>query len=286
MPHVIVAPLFVLLWSTGFIGARMGLPHAEPLTFLTLRFGLAVLLLGVWVRLSGAPWPTRDQAARAGLAGLLVHGGYLGGVFWAIGNGLEAGVAALIVGLQPVLSAILAGPVLGERVGAKAWAGIALGFAGVALTVSNRLSLGVGAPVDIGVCVLALLAITAGSLYQKARCGDVPVRAGNVVQFMAAGIVVGLLALVLETNRIEWTGDFVFALGWLVIVLSFGAITLYYRLLREGAATKVTSLFFLTPPVAALLAWILFDEALGATAIAGFVLASLGVAIVTRHQPK
>jgi drug/metabolite transporter (DMT)-like permease len=282
-----VPALFVVLWSTGFIGARLGLPHAEPLTFLALRYGLAAGLLVLVALATRAPWPKRAaEIGHYAVAGLLVHGVYLGGVFVGISLDVEAGVSALIVGLQPLLTAALAGLLLGERVTARQWMGLGVGLLGVGLVLSVKLGEGAGSALGSLACVAALLGITAGTLYQKRFCAGMDLRTGSVVQFVAAGIVTAPLAFFLETMKIEWTGEFVFALLWLVVVLSLGAISLLYLLIRRGAAAQVASLFFLVPPCTALIAWPLFGETLGFVALLGMVLTATGVALATRQRAR
>jgi drug/metabolite transporter (DMT)-like permease len=279
--------LFVLLWSTGFIGAKYGLPFAEPLTFLAIRFGLVAVLLALAGLAMRAPWP-RDLATigHLALAGVLVHAVYLGGVFASIHQGVPAAVSALIVGLQPLLTAALAGPVLGERVRPLQWLGLVLGLVGVALVVETKIKLGLGTPFAMGLSGIALLGITAGTLYQKRFGAGMDLRTGNAIQFLAATIATGLGALLFESLHVEWTPQFVFALGWLVIVLSLGAISLLMVLIREGAASRVATYFYLVPPVTAVEAWLLFDERMGPVALGGMALVALGVALATRGAPK
>ena len=281
-PDRLAAPLFVLLWSTGFIGAKLGLPHAGPMTFLALRFLIVTAALVLWVRLAGAPWPSPRQMRDQALVGLLLHGVYLGGVFAAIALGTEAGLAALIVGLQPVATALIARQVLGERLVGVQWLGMALGFAGVGLVVWQKLGAGLGDWRGIGLCLVALVAIAAGSVLQKLRGGATPLRAGTAVQFAAATVLMCALALAFEDLSVDWTGEFVFALGWLTLVLSLGAVSLLIWLIRRGAASNVASLFFLVPPATALIAWALFGETLGPVALAGVAVTSLGVWMVNR----
>ena len=281
-PGHLVAPLFVLLWSTGFIGAKLGLPHAEPMTFLALRFLIGAALLAAWVLIAGAPLPDWRQARDQAVIGALVQFVYLGGVFAAIDRGVEAGLSALIVGLQPIATALIARQVLGERLAVVQWAGMALGLAGVALVVTRKLGAGLGDPLGVLLCIAALLGIATGSILQKARAGATPMRAGMAVQFAVAALCSGTVALVAETGRIAWTGEFVLALGWLVLVLSLGAVTLLYVLIRRGAASNVASLFFLVPPCTALIAWPLFGERLGAVEAAGIAATALGVLLVNR----
>ena len=275
--------LFVFLWSTGFIAAKLGLPHAGPLTFLTLRFALAAAFLVPLAIATRAPWPRRRaELGHYAIAGFLVHAVYLGGVFVGISLGVEAGVAALIASMQPLLVAAFAGLVLGERVGPRHWLGIALGLVGVVLILARKLGHGPGDALGALSCVVALLGITVGTLYQKRHCVGMDLRTGNVVQFAAAGVAVGVLALIFEDTSIEWSSEFVFALLWLVLVLSLGAISLFYVLIRRGAASRVASLFFLVPPCTALIAWPLFGETLGPLAVFGMALTAAGVALASR----
>jgi drug/metabolite transporter (DMT)-like permease len=274
---------FVFFWATGFIGAKYGLPYAPPVTFLLYRFALVVALMLPIAILLRARWPPdRSQVVHIAIAGVLLHGGYLGGVFTAIHAGMSAGLSALIVGLQPILTALVAAPLLGERVAARQWVGLALGFGGVALVVAQRLTVGGLGGFSLAMAVLALVSITAGTVYQKRYCGAFDLRSGSVIQFVAAGLALAPFALAFEHEPVRWTGEFVFALGWLVLVLSIGAISLLTLLIRRGAATKVASLFYLVPPVAAAIAFFLFGETLAPLALAGFVLAVVGVAVVVR----
>ncbi len=280
-----VMPLvFVVLWSTGFISARLALPDAEPWTFLALRFGLVALALAGWMAIARAPWPTFRQWRDQGLIGLLVHVLYLGGVFFAIDLGLEAGVAAIVVGLQPVTIALMAAAVLGERLTPTQWGGMVLGFGGVALVVVRKLEAGIGDATSIGFCVVGLLAISAGSILQKARSTATPMLTGNMAQFTVSSLACGLAALAFEQGRISWTPAVIVAMGWSVVVLSLGAITLYYILIRRGAASEVASLFFLVPPCTTVIAWAMFGEVLGPVEIAGMAAAALGVLIVLRRR--
>lgn len=282
-----IPALFVVLWSTGFIGARLGLPHAGPLTFLALRYGLAAALLALVAVGTRAPWPRRwAELGHYATAGLLVHAVYLGGVFVGISLGVEAGVSALIVGLQPLLTAALAGVLIGERVAPRRWAGLSLGLLGVALVLARKLGQGPGDALGSLACVAALLGITAGTLYQKRFCAGMDLRTGGAVQFAAAALATAPLALLFEDTRIDWSGEFVFALLWLVLVLSLGAVSLLYVLIRRGAAAQVASLFFLVPPCTALIAWPLFGETLGPVALAGMALTAAGVALASREQAR
>ena len=273
--------LFVALWSTGFIGAKFGLPDAEPLTFLTLRYVAVLVLMGATVWFTRAPWPrTPLEYLQIGISGLLVHALYLGGVFTAISHGLPAGVASLVVGLQPVLTALGAGVLLHERVRPTQWAGLALGFAGVGLVVAHKVAAsasGVALYSMLMPAVLALLGITAGTLYQKRFCHAFDLRTGSVIQFLPCLAVTALAASQAETMQVHWTGNFIFALGWLVLVLSMGAVNLLNVLIRRGSAVNVASLFYLTPPTTALIAWALFGETLTGLALIGMGLTVFGV---------
>jgi drug/metabolite transporter (DMT)-like permease len=274
---------FVFLWATGFVGAKYGLPYAQPATFLLYRFAFVVALMLPIALVLRAPWPPdRSQVVHIAIAGVLLHGGYLGGVFTAIHAGMSAGLSALIVGLQPILTALAAAAFLGERVTARQWLGLALGFGGVALVVAQRLTVGGLSAFSFAMALLALVSITSGTVYQKRFCGAFDLRSGAVIQFVAAGLALAPFALAFEHEPVRWTGEFVLALAWLVLVLSIGAISLLTLLIRRGAATKVASLFYLVPPVTASIAFFLFGETLGPLARAGVVLAVVGVAVVVR----
>ena len=277
--------LFVFLWSTGFIGAKFGLPYAEPLTFLLTRYLLVLTLMIPFVLATRAPWPANPrQFVHIGVSGLLVHGVYLGGVFMAIKHGLPAGVTALVVGMQPLLTACGAGLLLGERVSPRQWLGLVLGFVGVSLVVANKLG-NVPLAGMLFPALSALLGITLGTLYQKRFCPKFDLRTGSVIQFLPTAAVTALIASATENMSIEWSPHFIFALLWLVLVLSVGAISLLNLLIRSGSAVNVATLFYLTPPSTAIIAWLLFGETLGALAVAGMVLAVGGV-YLARATPR
>ena len=277
--------LFVFLWSTGFIGAKYGLPYAEPLSFLLTRYGLVIGLMAVIALVTRAPWPKEPvQWLHIGVSGLLVHAVYLGGVFVAIKHGLPAGVTALVVGMQPLLTAFGAGWLLGEKVDGRQWAGLGLGFVGVALVVSGKFGDAAALGPMLIPALIALLGITVGTLYQKRFCAKFDLRSGSVIQFVPTAIVTAIAVALFEDYRIEWTGEFSFALGWLVLVLSLGAISLLNLLIRSGSAVNVASLFYLTPPMTALIAWGFFGEILTLTATLGMLLAVSGVYLVARAK--
>ena len=269
--------LFVLLWSTGFIGAKLGLPHADPLSFLLIRYLLVLSLMTLVALLMRAPWP-RDarQWFHIGVSGLLVHAIYLGGVFMAIGKGLPAGVASLVVGIQPLLTAVGAGWLLNEAVLARQWAGLALGFVGVALVVSGKLGSTFGLDA-LWPALAALAGITLGTLYQKRFCPSFDWRTGAIAQFLPTAVATAVVVNVTNSFRVEWVPEFIFALAWLVLVLSVGAVSLLNMLIRRGSAVNLASLFYLVPPSTALIAWLLFDEKLAGMALVGMALAVWGV---------
>ena len=278
--------VFVVLWATGFIGAKFGLPFAEPFTFLFIRLLLTVGLLTMLALATRAPWPrSLGQAGHIAVSGLLVHAAYLGGVFAAIRGGLPAGIVSLVVGVQPLLTALMARQLLGERVTARQWSGLVLGFCGVALVLGGRLPeggslLGNASWAAVGWALTALLGITAGTLYQKRFCTSMNLVSGAIVQYSAAAAALGLGAFLLETMRVQWTLQFVLALGYLVVALSVLAVSLLMFLIRRGEVSRVASMFYLVPPTTAILAWLLFDERLAPTALVGMAMVAAGVALV------
>ena len=276
---------FVFLWSTGFIVAKFGLPYAPPLTFLLLRFLGVLLILAPAVLLLRAPWPS-GKVGHIAVAGILVQAAYLSGVWCAIKLGMPAGLSALIVGMQPILTAFAA-PLIGERVRPVQWLGLMFGIAGVALVVYAKISLvGLGWEA-IALCVGALLAMTVGTLYQKHYCPHFDLRSGTVIQFAASSVVVLPFAIWLEglnfsLDAVQWTPRFIGALLWAVFALSIGAIFLLFKLIRRSGATQVTSLLYLTPPTTAVMAWLMFDEAFNWLGIVGMGLAVIGVVFVVK----
>jgi len=281
---VLVAPvMFVLLWSTGFIGTKYGMPYAEPFTFLAVRFAITAAALTCLSIAMGAPWPaTWREGGHIVVAGLLLHGVYLGGVFSAVAEGVSTGVVALIAGLQPLLTAGLVGRLLGEKVSLSAWIGLAIGFVGVGMVVWERLSVGTATMAGLAFSFVCLFGITIGALYQKKFCAALDLRSGNAIQLAASAILVTIAALAFETREIHWTGEFIFVLIWLSLMLSIGAISLLYFMLRTGQASRVTSIFYLTPAVTSIMAFMIFGEVLGALAIGGIVLAGAGVALINK----
>lgn len=275
--------IFVVLWATGFIASKAGLPFAEPMTFLLARFSMVAAAMLAVAIVARAPWPASwGEAGHIAVVGLLMHGCYLGGVFAAIFHGMPSGLTALIVGLQPILTATIVGPLLGDRVSKRQWLGLVLGLVGVGLVLWHKLAIDSTGLVALGFAALALVGITIGTLYQKRFCAFVDLRTGGVIQYAAAALAVSFFAWHFETMHIEWTPQFIAALAWLSLPLSLGAVSLLYVLIRRGAAAKVASLFYLVPPVTALMAWLLFNETLGPLALAGMAVTAVGVALVQR----
>lgn len=274
----VVAPLlFVFLWSTGFIGAKYGLPHAAPLSFLLIRYLVVIGMMLIVALATKAPWPSDPrQWLRIGICGLLVHATYLGGVYVSISKGLPVGISSVVVGLQPLLTAVGAAALLAERVVWRQWVGLLLGLLGTLLVVSSRLEGGFGL-VGLPPAFAALFGITAGTLYQKRFCPSFDYRSGAVIQFIPAALMTWAAQMMFEEFQVDWNGHFMFALAWLTVVLSIGAISLLNYLIRSGSATNVASLFYMVPPCTAIIAWLAFDETLSNLAIAGMVVVIWGV---------
>lgn len=279
---VLFPALFVLLWSTGFIAAKYGLPYAPPYAFLALRFVLVAGLMTGVALATRAAWPkTPREYADLAFVAVLVHALYLGGVFVSIDGGMAAGTSAMLVGLQPILTVVLAHYWMKETVSAKQYAGLALGLAGVYFVVRHKIDLS-GHLSGLVPSAVALVAISVGTLYQKRHCAHVDLRSGSAVQFIVCAVLYVPLALVVDARPVQWTGHFVFALSWSVLVLSVGAISLLYWLLRHGAAANVARLFYLVPPTTALMAFLLFGEKLDTWALIGMALICLGVMLARR----
>lgn len=269
--------LFVLLWSSGFIGSKLGVPYAEPFTFLTMRYCIVLAILVPIALVSRAPWPQgKGQMMHVAFAGLLIHALYLSGCVWSLRLGLPAGILSLIVSMQPLFTAAFAGVALGERVLPRQWAGLALGFIGTALVVAHKTGSGLTFMMTVP-AIAALIGITAGTMWQKRHCPAFDLRTSTVVQYAASLVVTAVLALTTETMRVEWSGQFVFALLWVALVLSIGAISLLNHLIRSGTAVNVASLFYTVPAVTALMAWGIFGETLTGLSLIGMVVAVLGV---------
>jgi drug/metabolite transporter (DMT)-like permease len=277
---------FVLLWSTGFIVAKFGLPFAPPVTFLILRCASVLLVLVPCVLIWKAPWPQAAGIGHIAVAGLLLQAGYLSGVWCAIKLGMPAGLSALIVGMQPILTAAAA-PLIGEKVLPRQWLGLLFGLTGVALVVAAKITLVGLSAVSIGFCLMALLSITVGTMYQRRFCPRFDLRTGTVIQFAATVVALLPFAVLFEgfnlpLTTVDWTPRFIGALLWSVFALSIGAIFLLFKLLRRSDATQVTSLLYLTPPTTAIMAWIVFGEAFSLLGIIGMAVAVIGVIFVVK----
>ncbi len=277
--------MFVLLWATGFIGAGLAMPYAEPFTFMAMRFSIAAVIMTVWAQASRTVWPRGRALVHAAVAGCLIHGIYLSAVFWAVHHGLPAGMSGLVSGLQPMMTMLIAAVLLGERASGRQWVGLLIGFLGVAMVVWPKFSTGGGVdPESLAAALVGVLAISAGTVWQKrfGMAGDL--RTGTAVQYMAASALTLLCALAFETRVVIWSPKLVFALVWLVLALSIGAILALLAMIREGAMSKVASLFYLVPGTAAIMAWLIFGETLNAIQIAGMVVTTLGVALTTSRR--
>jgi drug/metabolite transporter (DMT)-like permease len=273
--------IFVVLWSTGFIATKYVLHSAEPLTYLAIRMALVVALMAIITAIARPRWPDRIGIVHSVVAGILVHGFYLGGTAIAIAHSIPAGLSALIPGLQPILTSTLANRWLGERVTPLQWAGLLIGLAGVVLILHDRQMSG-----EAGwgwfASGVSLVSITLGTLYQRRYCGRIDWRAGNLVQYIAVAVFFGIGAWLFENNTVHWTSEFVLSLIWLAVVLSIGSIGLLYWLIRRSAATSVASLFYLVPAVTAIMAYVLFGERLDTIAISGMVACAAAVFLVNK----
>jgi drug/metabolite transporter (DMT)-like permease len=279
----LAAPIFVFIWSTGFIIARFGMPYMEPATFLFIRFTGVLIVMGIIILFWKPVWPNRSQTIHIAIAGALLQFGYVMGVWSAVRLGMTAGLVALIVGLQPILTAWSASWV-SERVSYQQWLGLLLGIGGVALVVAEKTSFA-NIPVAAFIfAIAALFAITFGTLYQKKYCPQFDLRAGSMIQFSISTVLCLVAALLFETREIVWNAAVIGALLWGILPTSIGAISLLFILIRKGAATKVTSLLYLTPPTTALMAWFLFDEPISLIMLAGLGLTMTAVILVNYQQ--
>lgn len=286
MPTRFIPPVFVLLWATGFLGARYAMPWSEPFSFLAVRFAFAFTIIAVlrqWFASGPISW---RQAGQAVTTGVLVHGLYLGGVFWAVHRGLPAGISALIAGLQPLVTSVMAGWLLKEKIAPRQWLGLATGLIGVVVVLWPKLGV-TGAGINaatLTASAIAVLAISAGTVWQKKFGTRADPLANTAWQYVGATGVMALGSALFETRHFVFNGELVFALVWLTLVLSIGAIFLLMRMIREGEMARVSSLFYLVPAVTAIIAWILFDETLTLVQIVGMAIATLGVALATARK--
>jgi len=276
-----MSPLFILIWSTGFIIARYGMPHAEPLTFLAIRFFGVILILLPCILWFKAPWPSKSQIVHLAIAGVLIQFGYLAGVWIAIRHGMPVGLTALIVGLQPILTAVFVS-LLAEKITRSQWQGLFLGLFGVFLVLYAQINTaGVNAQ-TIFFNITGLLSITVGTIYQKKYCAQFDLRTGSLIQFITSLGLATIGAFLFETREVEWVLELVGALVWGIVGISIGAMSLLFILIRRGNATKVSSLMYLTPPTTAIMGWILFNEPLTILVGFGTLLTMLGVLIVNQ----
>lgn len=282
----LVPPVFVLLWATGFIGARYAMPWAEPFTFLAARFFIAFAILGAVLIFWRSRSLTLAGALHAAIAGILMHGIYLGGVFWAVHHGMPAGISALVVGLQPLITALMAGQLLGDKILPRHWLGLGLGFIGVVIVLAPKFAnVGGVTPATLAAAIVAVAAMSLGTVVQK-RFGDKtdPVSSA-VFQYLGAAALMTAGSLAFETRTVTDNSELIFAMIWLVFVLSIGAIFLLMYMIRRGEMSKVASLFYLVPAVTAVIAWMLFDETLSLVQIAGMALTTIGVGLATAQGP-
>lgn len=281
----LIAPLFVLIWSTGFVIARMAMPYVEPATFLSWRFAGVLMVMAFMSLIWKMTWPSKSQIAHIAIAGLLLQFGYLMGVWFAVYLGMTAGLIAIIVGLQPILTAWFAAWV-SETVSARQWLGLGFGFAGVALVVAEKIGFVQIPLASYALAFSALLSITFGTLYQKKYCPVFDLRAGSSIQFGVSAVLSFACMYFFETGVMVWNAPVMFALLWAIFPLSIGSISLLFMMIRKGAATKVTSLLYLTPPTTAALAWLIFDEPFTVLMAAGLALTMTGVVLVNARQTR
>jgi len=281
----LIYPIFILIWSSGFIVSRFGMPYSEPMTFLSLRFiGVCVLMLPIifWKNIT---WPSKTQIIHIAMAGALIQFGYLAGVWISVRGGMPAGLSALIVGLQPILTALFA-YFIAEKITSRQWVGLLFGLLGVVMVLSAKLNTDGVTMQNILWNVFALLSITAGTIYQKRFCPTFDLRIGSFIQFATSGLISGTCALLFDTRDIIWSNEMIGSLIWSIFCISIGAMSLLFILIRRGNATKVSSLMYLTPPTTAILAWIFFKEPLTPMIIIGTVVTSLGVLLVNQSLPS
>jgi len=281
-----VAPaIFVLLWATGFLIAKLGVPYAQPMTILAMRFVLAAVMMASVAIVTGAPWPRSwRRIGHIAMIGILLHAIYLGGCYAAIYGGMPAGMMALIAGFQPIVTATMAGPVLGERTRTVQWAGIAVGFIGLMMVLWDRIVVDFSHPAALLFAIMSLLGITSATIYQKRFCPSFDLRSGTAIQYLAASLIMVPATLILGVGKVDWAPTFIFALAWLVIVLSGVSIALLTWMISRGAASKVASLFYLTPPIAAIGSYFWFGETLSALALGGMAVIVFGLYLLNRGR--
>lgn len=282
--HFFMPIIFIILYGSGFVGAKLGLPYAEPLTFLSLRFMGTALLLYLIVLFLRAPWPRRlPEIGHIMIAGFLMQGVFSVGVFTAIYLGISPATSALIIALQPILVALGAAPILGEKIRLQQWSGLLLGLLGVFLVVSHKLTFSHTHIVGLAMSFLGLFGLTAGNLYQKRFCSQMNIFSGGMIQSITAGIAVSIGALLFESMQVTWTNQFVFALTWMSIVVSIGALSVLYLLIRHGEVSQVASLFYLVPVSTAIIAFFIYHEMIDLFGIIGICVTAFGIILVQKH---
>ena len=277
--------LFILTWASGFPITRFGLEFTEPFTLLWIRSAIVVVIVSIYAAIVRAPWPNKKEIAHIAVVGVTLQCLYLGAMFSALGEGVSQGVAALVAGMQPLLTAAVVGITLGERISRIQWAGFVLGFAGLFIVLSERLGIGTATTAGFIFSGLTPIFITAASLYQKKYCANSDLRIVMIVQQTAAGFCNFCIAMAIESSDIAWGAEVIFVWAWLVVILTIGATNLLYLMLRHGETSRVSSLFYLTPPTAVFLGWVSYDETMGIAAMSGFLVSVAGVFLVTR-TPK
>ena len=277
--------IFVVLWATGFLVAKLGVPYAQPMTILAMRFVLAAIMMASVAIVTGAPWPRSwRKVGHIAMIGVLLHAVYLGGCYAAIYGGMPAGMMALIAGFQPIVTATMAGPVLSERTRPVQWIGIVVGFAGLMMVLWDRLVLDFSHPAALLFAIAALLGITSATIYQKRFCPSFDLRSGTAIQYLAASLIMVPATLILGVGKVDWAPTFIFALAWIVIVLSGVSIALLTWMISRGAASKVASLFYLTPPLAAIGSYFWFGETLSTLALGGMAVIVFGLYLLNRGR--
>jgi drug/metabolite transporter (DMT)-like permease len=285
--HFIMPLIFVTLYGSGFVGAKLGLPYAGPLTFLVLRFICTTILLSVIALFLRAPWPLqRSEIGHIMVAGLLMQGVFSVGIFVAINLGISPATSALIIALQPILVALGAGPVLGEKILLRQWCGFLLGLIGVMLVVSHKLTFNHTHLIGLAMCFLGLFGLTAGNLYQKRFCSHMNIFTGGIIQSFTACIAVCVCAVLFESIQVAWTNQFIFALAWMSVIVSIGALSVLYLLIRHGEVSQVASLFYLVPVSTAIIAFFVYNETIDLFGIIGIFITAIGITLVQKTQPR
>mgnify|MGYP004001085581 FL=1 len=275
--------LFILSWASGFPITRLGLEYTEPFTLLWVRSAIVIAIVGIYALFARFPWPEWKEIGHIAIVGVTLQCLYLGSMFMALDGNVSQGVAALVAGMQPLLTAAVVGFALGERINRVQWVGFTLGFIGLFIVLSERMGVGTATTTGLVFAGLTPIFITFGSLYQKKFCANSDLRVVMIVQQTAAGFCNFCIAMAIETGEIEWSSELIFTWIWLIFILTIGATNLLYLMLRHGEASRVSGLFYLTPPTAVFLGWITYGETMGLIALGGFAVAVAGVFLITRN---